>query len=41
VGHGTEAAVPRTDITHQHEGCGSMSPALADVRALGFLTDCV
>ncbi len=33
-GHRTEAAPPRTEIAQQHEGCGAMVPALADVGAV-------
>ncbi len=39
LGHRTEPAAPGTEIAQQHEGCGLMVPALANVRALRRFTD--
>ncbi len=37
--HRAETASAGADRAHQHQGCGAMGPAFADVRALGFLAN--
>ena len=39
LAHGTEAAVPRADITCEHEGCGAVRPTFKDVGATCFLAN--
>ena len=36
-----ESAVARADVAREHEGSGSVGPALEDVRTLGLLADSV
>ena len=39
--HIAKRTATRADIAHDHEGCGAMPEALAQIRATGFFAHCV
>ena len=41
LGHGTESAATGTEVAEHHKGGSAVVPALANIRALRALTDCM